>query len=384
MTQNQTVTATFALLPPEQFSLTVTKAGTGSGTVTGSGINCGTDCTETYDEDTTVTLTPIPATDSTFTGWSGSGCSGTAPCVISMTQNRSVTATFALRRTLTVTKAGTGSGTVTSSPTGITCGTDCTQTYDEGTSVTLTATPATGSTFTGWSGGGCSGTAPCAVSMTQNRSVTATFALRRTLTVTKTGTGSGTVTGSGINCGTDCMQTYDEGTSVTLTATPATGSTFTGWSGGGCSGTAPCVISMTQNRTVTATFTPPVPPTISDIRQRLFLADTICEGLEGRYNRFKIAFDYNDPNGDVAKITGAVMVDFQFFINNDPVGAPGRFDGTPFSIFTGSGSSGSIEGDWCFRFGNTNRLDVTVTLTDRGGNTSNPLTVQIPRPPGAI
>ncbi len=52
-----------------------------------------------------------------------------------------------------------------------------------------------------------------------------------TLTVAKSGTGAGTVTATGINCGTDCSEAYGEGTVVTLTATPSTGSLFAGWSG---------------------------------------------------------------------------------------------------------------------------------------------------------
>ncbi|MFZ5998105.1 MAG: fibronectin type III domain-containing protein, partial [Nitrospirota bacterium] len=51
------------------------------------------------------------------------------------------------------------------------------------------------------------------------------------LTVNKSGTGTGTVTGTGINCGTDCTEPYNQGTVVTLSAAPATGSTFAGWSG---------------------------------------------------------------------------------------------------------------------------------------------------------
>jgi len=60
-----------------------------------------------------------------------------------------------------------------------------------------------------------------------------------TLTVSKLGTGSGTITGSGIDCGTDCSQSYVNGTSVTLSASAASGSTFKGWSGA-CSGTGSC------------------------------------------------------------------------------------------------------------------------------------------------
>ncbi len=77
--------------------------------------------------------------------------------------------------TLTINKAGTGSGTVTSSPSGINCGNDCAETYSMGASVTLTALPNAGSQFTGWSGGGCSGTGICALTMNAITTVTATF-----------------------------------------------------------------------------------------------------------------------------------------------------------------------------------------------------------------
>jgi endo-1,4-beta-xylanase len=75
------------------------------------------------------------------------------------------------------------------------------------------------------------------------------------LTVTKAGTGSGTVTSSpsGINCGGTCSAGFASGATVTLTATPASGSTFAGWSGA-CSGTGTCTLSMTASRSVTATF----------------------------------------------------------------------------------------------------------------------------------
>jgi endo-1,4-beta-xylanase len=75
------------------------------------------------------------------------------------------------------------------------------------------------------------------------------------LTVTKAGSGSGTVSSapSGINCGSTCSAGFASGATVTLTATPASGSTFAGWSGS-CSGTGTCALSMTAARSVTATF----------------------------------------------------------------------------------------------------------------------------------
>jgi len=76
----------------------------------------------------------------------------------------------------------------------------------------------------------------CTMIMDAAKNITATFATNLTnflLTVTKAGTGSGTVTSAptGINCGSDCTENYTSGTSVTLTAAPASGSTFAGWTG---------------------------------------------------------------------------------------------------------------------------------------------------------
>jgi predicted lipoprotein with Yx(FWY)xxD motif len=78
--------------------------------------------------------------------------------------------------TLTVTNAGTGSGTVQSSPAGIeACASSCAHAFSDGTAVTLTATPDGYSTFAGWSGGGCTGTGACQLTVNADTGVTATF-----------------------------------------------------------------------------------------------------------------------------------------------------------------------------------------------------------------
>lgn len=160
--------------------------------------------------------------------------------------------------TLTVTVDGNGSGTVSSSPAGIDCGADCEESFDPNMTVVLTAPPGLETVFTGWSGA-CTGTGTCTLSMTEPRNVTATFALNQyDLNVSKDGTGAGAGTVSsmpaGIDCGSDCSQAYDYNTPVTLTATPATGSTFTGWAGT-CTGAGTCEVTMSQARSTTATFT---------------------------------------------------------------------------------------------------------------------------------
>jgi hypothetical protein len=76
---------------------------------------------------------------------------------------------------LLVANSGTGSGAVTSAPGGIECGASCAARFDDGSQVTLTAKAAAGSQFAGWSGGGCSGTSACAVTMSSEQTVTATF-----------------------------------------------------------------------------------------------------------------------------------------------------------------------------------------------------------------
>jgi len=79
------------------------------------------------------------------------------------------------------------------------------------------------------------------------------------LTVQKSGAGTGTIAGNGINCGATCDVMLDEGTTATLTATPAAGSKFTGW-GGACAGTGNCVVTVNAATGVSATFTKSPPP----------------------------------------------------------------------------------------------------------------------------
>lgn len=265
MDQTQNVSANFALM---QMSLAVGKTGTGTGgTITSlpAGIDCGPTCSGIYDWSTQVTLTAIPATGSVFKGWIGACTGTTTTCTVTMNQSQSVTAAFApMQMTLNVDKTGTGTGgTVTSLQTGIDCGTTCSAVYDWGTPVTLAVTPATGSVFKGWSGA-CTGIdTTCTVTLEQTQQVTADFApMQMALTVTKTGAGTGTLVSSpaGIDCGATCSANYDWNTAVTLTATPATGATFEGWSGA-CTGTgATCTVTLDQVQNVSADFAPTFKP----------------------------------------------------------------------------------------------------------------------------
>lgn len=146
---------------------------------------------------------------------------------------------------------------MSSAPSGINCGTDCSEPYSSGTTVALTATADAGSTFAGWSGG-CNGGDGCTLTLTASTMVTAGFAPALqgfTLTVTKAGKGSGSVDSTpwGISCGTDCAEAYPSGATVTLTATPAAGSVFAGWTGA-CSGKGTCTVTLAGDAEATASF----------------------------------------------------------------------------------------------------------------------------------
>jgi hypothetical protein len=256
------ITATFE---PSQL-LTVTKNGAGIGQVTSTptGINCGSDCSEEFAEDTLVTLTGTSIENTKPVLWSGcDSVNGENKCVVTMSAAKNVTATFDLEdRLLTVTKSGTGTGTVTSSPAGISCGVDCSEEYDHGTFVTLSPTPDPGSVFVEWTDA-CTGSGACQVFMSAAKTVDAKFEpgpTGPTLTVTSGGTGTGEVACE-VNGGSaePCEKTYEEGDELTLVPIADSGSEFAGFQNGtgsaiGCAGIAPCSFTITENSEVEAPF----------------------------------------------------------------------------------------------------------------------------------
>ena len=183
-----------------QRALTVDFQGAGGGSVSfaPSGSSCAApiDCTRSYNEGTVVTVTAAADAKSTFTGWSGvAGCTDTDQCEVTMSTARTIAATFTRQtRELSVDFAGGGGGSVSFNPVRTTCATDCTHSYDIDTPVTLTAQPNATSTFTGWTAAGCGAATTCQVTMSDARSVTATFATQtRDLNLDLLGTGGGAV-----------------------------------------------------------------------------------------------------------------------------------------------------------------------------------------------
>jgi len=172
---------------------------------------------------------------------------------------------------------GGGSGHVTGTE-GINCPGVCWKDMEDFFDVvyqpaTLTASADPGSIFAGW-GGAClfvRTNATCEIPRFYDATRTAIARFERlsilrpsTLTVSVAGTGTGTVTGPGITCRGDCAQGYVNDAAVTLSATPAAGSTFAGWSGA-CSDSSPtCSLTMSGGKSVTATFTADPPASGGD------------------------------------------------------------------------------------------------------------------------
>ena len=274
--------------------------GTAFGTVTDNlgQINCtniagqgatGT-CNTTYPSGTQVILTQTANPGSVFAAWGtaigDASCPGaTATCTFTMDEQEEVTATFNngtgnFALNVIPGASATGGGTVTGAGS-ISCtlnGTStpagtCSATVKSGSIETLSALPNQTSNFTSWSGPCVVPTgqpAICVVTMGGAQTVTALFTAQ-TSSFTVALTGNGTITSTStptvateIDCAnpappTACSTNFASGTSVALTATPATGYSFSNWTAGPCiDTTAPTcafVVSNTTATSATALFT---------------------------------------------------------------------------------------------------------------------------------
>lgn len=215
--------------------------------------------------------------------WGGKGwtfwqysSSGTVPGIsgsVDLDRYKSTDVSPLLLRQLTITKTSVAGkiGGVQQDGLGGFCNATCMSTtrLSVGGATTTLAPQSTDANTTWTWGGACAGSpagGTCTLSMTADRAVTITYQpITAPITVVTAGTGSGAVASNtaGISCtstagvisGT-CTAPFAYNSSVTLTATAAAGSTFTGWSGGICSGTSTCSLTADAAKTVTATFQP--------------------------------------------------------------------------------------------------------------------------------
>jgi uncharacterized repeat protein (TIGR02543 family) len=316
-----------------QFSVSYDSNGkTGGAVPAGANYNFGATVTVAGNTGTLV------RTGYTFAGWNtkndGSGTSYAAAATFTMgPANVTLYAKWTQNVTFALTVTATN-GSVTKVP-------DLTA-YDSGTVVTLTPVPATGFHFTGWSGALTGSANPATITMNGAKSVTAGFTINApnsfALTIVAT---NGTVTKS-----PDAAQ-YDSGTVVSLTAVPAPGYQFTGWSGGLTGTTNPGSITMTAAKSVTATFV---------------------------FKQFVLTI--TATNGTVIKAPNAAQYDSGTVVTLTPVPAPGyQFTGWSGGL-TGTANPGSITMTAAKSVTATFTINhYTVTFNSQGGSTVTSQTV---------
>ena len=300
-------------------TLTVTKAGVPGGRVLGGGagglvIDCGDDCDAVVPDGRTVILQAVPDGSSlVLVGWSGCDSVANGVCTLTMAGDRAVTATFGNFTSFTfpieslqvVTSPYLAGGPTLQGQVG----------YNPATRLLVVSIdpnglifPVTSAHLHGPAARGANGPeiasvdsffADITLTPAQETMLLAgqlyvdlhasgfpqgilrgqldtVGSVARTLTVTRAGAGTGTVTGTTepgtvIDCGSDCEETVPHGKVVTLAASAAAGSAFTGWSGA-CAGTGACVVTMDGAKSVTATFAiaaAPNPPRLGNISTRM-------------------------------------------------------------------------------------------------------------------
>ncbi|MEP7346178.1 MAG: hypothetical protein ABI877_12960, partial [Gemmatimonadaceae bacterium] len=287
LVKGRTVTATFNAL--RRITIAV-KTGDGRGRVTGAlGFDCRLDggratgsCSADVPDGSSIVLSAVadppigaPTARQLFSGWEGScnleSAGGTACTVIAAGGDRTIFPRFLDARHLTVLLAGNGTGqvvwedgSVCARAGGATSGV-CDQVNVHGSTMRLTAAADPSSSFTGWSGD-CAGQfgTGCMTTLTQSRSVTATFTKKRVaLTLSLSGAAAGVLTVDGQDActrtlgqtTTTCVLTFDAGTRVTIEGRASGGARFIGF-GGNCSGALSCSIVLSAAVNVTAQFDP--------------------------------------------------------------------------------------------------------------------------------
>lgn len=237
MNGNRTLIANFELVPIGQFAVVLSANPAAGGTTIGAG---------SFNAGTSVTVTARANTGYTFVDWTenGSRISTSTNIQFTLNGNRNLVANFrvipASQFAVQLSSNPAAGGT-----------TDGEGAYASGSSVTVSSLANTGYTFVNWtdqSNTTVLSTSPnYTFALSANRSLIANFLLNTyTLTVNAV---NGTV------AKTPDLARYNHGSSVVLTATPATGYVFSSWSGDATGTTNPLTVSMNGNKNITANFT---------------------------------------------------------------------------------------------------------------------------------
>jgi uncharacterized repeat protein (TIGR02543 family) len=189
-----------------------------------------------YAIDTTPLLTAIPVSGYRFDSWSGNASGNVTSVTLNMNADKSVAATFIKVYNLATSIDPAQGGSVSPGD----------GAYDDGTSITVAAIPASGYRFDRWSGDASGNVTSITLNMNANKSITVTFIKTYNLTVSADPAEGGAVSpGSG---------NYDDGTSITLTAIPASGYLFDHWSGDVSGNVTSITLTINADKRVTAIF----------------------------------------------------------------------------------------------------------------------------------
>ncbi len=235
---NASVTANFTQQPQPCVALAAVVAPAADGTIV---VNTPPTCTGGYLPGTRVSLSVTPTTGWTLAGWSGSGGSfsnvAAYDTTFTIAAGATVTANLLEQSsacdTLALAVSPAGAGSVTTDTLQ-----NCTGGYTQGSQTVLAASPVFGWTFVGWSSSGGSfstASSPTTIfTISSSTTVTANFAQSSVacgaLAVSANPSAAGSVTsGTAPNCNLG----FTLGTPIPLTANPAPGWTFAGWSGTG-------------------------------------------------------------------------------------------------------------------------------------------------------
>jgi uncharacterized repeat protein (TIGR02543 family) len=240
MTGDAAVTATFT---QDEYTLVVNTAGDATGAVTV------TPTQQTYHYSDVVTLEAVPTNGALFAGWSGALSGDALNATLTITGNTEVTATFVKNLyVLDVAVVSQHADEETGDGGSVTVTPDKAN-YIFNEAVNLVAVPNPGWSFSGWSGDATGTTPAITMVMTGNKSVTATFTQNQyTLARTTTGAGQGTIVVS------PDQERYVYGDVVTVTATPANGSLFAGWSGALSGSELSQTLTITADTAIGAVF----------------------------------------------------------------------------------------------------------------------------------
>ena len=356
VTGNAAYIANFEALP-QQYTISVVSANETMGTVTGGGV---------YDEGTILTITATPNQGYRFVSWNDGNTNSSR--TITVTGNATYIANFEAiiqQYTITVLSANETMGTVTGG--GV---------YDEGTILTITATPNQGYRFVRWNDGNTNSSRT--ITVTGNAAYIANFEAlpqQYTITVLSANETMGTVTGGGV---------YDEGTILTITATPNQGYRFVRWNDGNTNSSR--TLTVTGNATYIANFEV-IPQqytiTVFSANETMGTVDgggTFEEGTEIQISA--TAYDgyrfirWNDGNTDNPR-TITVTQNANYIASFEAL--PNQYT---ITVLSANETMGTVDGGGTFEEGTEIQISATaydgyIFVTWSDGITDNPRTITV-------